>query len=244
MAKELPYFKFEPSLWDTGNIQLCSREDKGLFIDLCSIYWQRLGDLPIKLVVQKLCAGNATALNSLIDTEIIKVIDGAICIDFLNEQLSEFYNLSQQNSKNALDGWKKRKNAVALQPHSERNAIRGEKRKEEEIKVDESKEKENCLFFGSGDSDFILIPPKYASDKWKKIIGGAGLAEFYQANMSSIKNPELIEKFLREKCGSHFEDFKHVHNTFIKFSTPNGNGKPNTNSAEVIIGKKQFAGKL
>lgn len=244
MAKELPYFKFEPSLWDTGNIQLCAREDKGLFIDLCSIYWQRLGDLPLKLAVQKLCAGNATALNPLIETEIIKVIDGAICIDFLNEQLSEFENLSQQNSKNALDGWKKRKNATLLQPHSDRNTIRGEERKGEEIKVDESIEKENFHFFGSGEFDFILIPPKYSGDKWKKIIGGAGLNEFYQANMSSIKHPELTEKFLREKSGSHFEDFKHVHNTFIKFSTPNRHGKPNTNSAEVIIGKKQFAGKL
>ena len=67
MAKELPYFKFEPSLWDTGNIQLCAREDKGLFVDLCSIYWQRLGDLPLKLAVQKLCAGNAPALNPLIE---------------------------------------------------------------------------------------------------------------------------------------------------------------------------------
>ncbi len=136
MAKELPYFKFEPSQWDTGNIQLCSREDKGLFIDICSIYWQRLGDLPLKLAVQKLCAGNATALNPLIESEIIKVIDGLICIDFLNEQLSGFENVSEQNSKNALEGWKKRrKNATALNPQSGNNAIR-----EEEIRLDKKKE--------------------------------------------------------------------------------------------------------
>ncbi len=33
MAKELPYFKFEPNAWENGNIQMLSREDKGLFID-------------------------------------------------------------------------------------------------------------------------------------------------------------------------------------------------------------------
>ena len=28
MAKELPYFKFEPNQWENGNIQMLSREDK------------------------------------------------------------------------------------------------------------------------------------------------------------------------------------------------------------------------
>ena len=59
MAKELPYFKFEPSEWDNGIIQMCSRESKGLFIDICAMYWSRLGNLPYKLVLQKLCNGNA-----------------------------------------------------------------------------------------------------------------------------------------------------------------------------------------
>jgi uncharacterized LabA/DUF88 family protein len=34
MAKELPYFKFEPNQWENGNIQICSHEEKGVFIDL------------------------------------------------------------------------------------------------------------------------------------------------------------------------------------------------------------------
>ena len=34
---------------------------KGVFIDLCSMYWSRLGDLPYKLPVGKICNGNATA---------------------------------------------------------------------------------------------------------------------------------------------------------------------------------------
>jgi hypothetical protein len=142
MAKELPYFKFEPNQWENGNIQMLSREDKGLFIDLCSMYWSRLGDFPLKLAIQKLCAGNATALNPLCDENIIQVIDGLISIEFLNEQLSEFENTSNQNSKNAREGWEKRRkkdilsdrNATALNPQCESDAIREEKRREEKIK--------------------------------------------------------------------------------------------------------------
>ena len=148
MASELPFFKFEPNQWDNGNIQICTREDKGLFMDLCSMYWSRLGDLPLKLAVQKLCAGNASAFNSLIEENIFAVIDGFICIGFLNEQLAGFKNTSKQNSQNAKDGWdKRRKNkassvsdATASKPHSEVDAIREEERREDKIRKDKIKE--------------------------------------------------------------------------------------------------------
>jgi len=141
MAKELPYFKFEPNQWENGNIQMLSREDKGLFIDLCSMYWSRLGDVPLKLAIQKLCAGNATALNSLCDEKIIEVLDSNIFIKFLSEQLNEFEDTSKQNSKNAKEGWEKRRklkdecerNATASNPQCENDAIREDKIKEDKI---------------------------------------------------------------------------------------------------------------
>jgi len=141
MAKELPYFKFEPNQWENGNVQMCSREDKGLFIDLCSMYWSRLGDLPLKLAIQKLCAGNATALNSLCEDKIIVLENGFIRIDFLEEQLSEFDNTSKQNSKNAKERWEKyrkqkdecERNATALNSQCENDAIREDKIREDKI---------------------------------------------------------------------------------------------------------------
>lgn len=144
MAKELPYFKFEPNQWENGNIQICSREDKGLFMDLCSMYWSRLGDLPFKLAVQKLCGGNAVAFDSLINEKIFTVIDGMICIDYLNEQLNEFDNTSKVNSENAKKGWDKRReikalsegNAVALNSQCESDAIREEEIREDKKKVE------------------------------------------------------------------------------------------------------------
>ena len=141
MAKELPYYKFEPNQWENGNIQICTREDKGLFIDLCSMYWSRLGDVPLKLAIQKLCGGNASAFDSLINEGIFEVINDMICINFLNEQLGEFDNTSKQNSKSAKLRWEKHRkekemserNASALITQCENDAIREDKRIEDNI---------------------------------------------------------------------------------------------------------------
>lgn len=142
MAKELPYFKFEPNAWENGNIQMLSREDKGLFIDICSMFWSRLGDLPEKLVIQKLCGGNASALKSLYEENIIESLDGAIYVKFLSIQLQEFENTRSQNSENAKKRWQKHheqkdsseRNATASSSQCETDAIREEERREEKIK--------------------------------------------------------------------------------------------------------------
>ena len=147
MAKELPYFKFEPNAWENGNIQMLSREDKGLFIDICSMFWSRLGDLPEKLVIQKLCGGNASALISLYEENIIELIDGAVYVKFLSIQLQEFENTSTKNSENAKERWRKHReqkdsserNATALNSQCETDARREEKRREEKMKGDNKK---------------------------------------------------------------------------------------------------------
>lgn len=167
MAKELPFFKFEPSLWENGNIQICSFEAQGVFVNVCSMYWQRLGDLPYKLAVQKACKGNATALDSLCDDGIIKLIDGMICIDFLNEQLAEFGNTSKVNSENARSGWeKRRKDATAKRPQSDRNAIREEKRREDERIEDKKDTVDFSLFWNKYEKKVGL---KDCKKKWDKL---------------------------------------------------------------------------
>jgi hypothetical protein len=135
MAKELPYFKFEPSEWDNGNIQMCSRESKGLFIDLCSIYWSRLGELPYALALQKLCNGNKDALQELQKQEIFGVIDGNIVIEFLDEQLTERGETSEKRRNAANKRWN---DASALQKQSKSNASRVEESIGEKKKVEES----------------------------------------------------------------------------------------------------------
>lgn len=137
MAKELPYFKFEPSEWDNGNIQMCSRDSKGLFVDLCSIYWTRLGELPYALALQKLCNGNKDAMQELIKHEIFGVIDGNIVIQFLDEQLLERGQISEKRRESAQKRWS---DANALQVDSKSNAKRREENIKEEKKKEEQKE--------------------------------------------------------------------------------------------------------
>jgi hypothetical protein len=139
MAKELPYFKFEPSKWDNGNIQLCSFEAQGIFINLCCIYWSRMGDLPLKLAEQKLFRSNAHAYTELMQEEIFAVNEGKIVITFLDEQLSNFGGLSETKAKAAKARWDKVResqqvNADALHVQSTSNAIREEERREEKKK--------------------------------------------------------------------------------------------------------------
>jgi len=131
MAKELPYFRFEPSEWDNGNIQMCSRQSKGLFIDLCALYWSRLGELPYALALQKLCNGSEDAFHELKNNNIFGVLDGMIVIEFLDEQLEQLGQVSEKRRKSAEKRWK---DAKAIQMHSKRNANRREENRIEEKK--------------------------------------------------------------------------------------------------------------
>ena len=170
------------------------------------MYWQRLGNLPYKLALQKVCNGNATALDSLIEEQVIKLIDGDICIDFLNEQLSGFENTSKVNSENARSGWLKRKNnAPALQPHSERNAIR------------EEKSKEDIYTHGKGKFS-ITIKKVYAGDKIHKI---HDLDKYFHYTGQSQALHEAgwfwFDEFLQANSGKVFNDPDHLYNTFRQF---------------------------
>jgi hypothetical protein len=197
MAKELPYFKFEPNQWENGNIQICTHEEKGVFIDLCSMYWSRLGDVSFKLAVQKLCGGNAAALHSLCENKIIEVIGENIYINYLSEQLNEFEDTSKKNSKNAKDGWIKRRlskdksepNATAKQPQSERNAIR------------EDKIKENIIF--SFNEFWELYPNKTSKQKSEQIF-----KKLKDSELQKIK--DTLKSFINFKP---FETYNHPNPT-------------------------------
>lgn len=206
MAKELPYFKFEPNEWENGNIQMLSREDKGLFIDLCCMYWSRLGDMPYRLAIQKVCGGNANALTPLFEDDIISVDENdIIVISFLQEQLSEFSNISNQNSKNAKDGWEKRRkqkelserNATAYDSQSESDAIREDKIREDEIKEKNNNKfdfKKSLLSFGF---NYDLV------SEWLKVRKAKKLTNSEVAYKDFIKQVELNgqdKNYILEQC--------------------------------------------
>lgn len=167
MAKELPYFRFEPSEWDNGNIQICSRESKGLFIDICSIYWSRLGELPYALALQKLCNGKEDALQELKNADIFGVIDGQIVIEFLDEQLSERGQVSEKRRNAAQKRWS---DANALQVESKSNANRREENRIEEKKKEDNSTPLRAFKFQSVDfTNAWLEWEQYRKEKKQKL---------------------------------------------------------------------------
>ena len=133
MAKELPYYKHEPSEWLEGEIQICSDEAIVCFINLCSGYWLKLGCMSYAFAVQKYCRRNSNILLELIDAGIVDVDAENIRIKFLDKQLIEFNEVSEKRSQAANKRWS---NANALQVQSKSNAIREDKIKEQNINID------------------------------------------------------------------------------------------------------------
>ena len=193
MAKELPYFKFEPSEWENGNIQMCSTISKGLFIDICSIYWARIGELPYALALQKLCRGDAELMKELLGHDIIRVENDFIIIDFLDEQLQEFKGISERRKDAANQRWKNNtENANAMQLHSKSNAIREEEIREEEIReekkrVDKSKEEKKVI-----DQNKILLFDEFWFNYDKKEGRAEALKVWMKIDLEKMAN--IIEK--------------------------------------------------
>lgn len=130
MAKELPYYKHEPSEWLEGEIQVCSDEAIVCFTNLCSGYWLKLGSMTYAFALQKYCRRNPIILQELIQAGVIDKNGDNIIIKFLDKQLNEFNDLSGKRSKAAQKRWS---NANALQVESKSNAIREDKRREKNI---------------------------------------------------------------------------------------------------------------
>lgn len=138
MAKELPYFKFEPSEWLEGEIQICSDKTIVCFVNLCSGYWLKLGCISYAFALQKYCLRDENVLKELIKNNIIHIDGENIIINFLDKQLNEFQKTSEARRKSANKRWS---DANALQNLSKSNAIREEEIKEEERREEEIKEK-------------------------------------------------------------------------------------------------------
>jgi hypothetical protein len=91
--KETPFFKFDTASWLGGSIQFTSLECKGLFIDLCALYWETQKPVKIdtKLKVRLRCDEGtlSNVIGTLIDLGIISNSEAGITIDFLDELMQE-----------------------------------------------------------------------------------------------------------------------------------------------------------
>ena len=154
MAKELPYFQFEPAEYLTKDISFCSLSAQGLFINLCSYYWQRECNLTVKQFLKRL--KHETELNELIEEEVISVEEGVIFIGFLDEQYEKATKQRNTNKQNGSKGGRPKKiNPIESETKPKQNPIESESKGIREDKIREEKKKEDNIR-----EDIILLEKK------------------------------------------------------------------------------------
>lgn len=143
MAKELPYFQFEPAEYLTGDISFCSLSAQGLFTILCSYYWQRSCKLTKDQFLRRI--NSPKEFQELVDENVIKLEKNSIKIKFLDIQLERVENQSKVNKINGSKGGRPRKKnpkETETKPkqnpkETETKGIREDKIREDKIKLDE-----------------------------------------------------------------------------------------------------------
>jgi len=141
MAKELPYFQFEPAEYLTKDISFCSLAAQGLFINICSYYWQRACNLTKDQILKRL--NYEEELNELINEGVIDLVDDNLIIKFLDIQYKNATKLSLDNSRKGKLGGAKKGNQNARktsQKQPENNPKTSHKIREDKIIEDNIKE--------------------------------------------------------------------------------------------------------
>lgn len=168
MAKELPFFKWMPEKYITGDITLCSFEAQGIFANLCSFYWAKKCIISLANAKQRYNSCLAS-FQELLDKEIIKLDENEnLVIEFLDEQMNMFINISEKRAKSGFKGGK----AKGKQMLSKRKAktIYKDKDKDKDILVKNQEifEKEVLVFKEQYDLSLLKAFYAYWSEPDKK----------------------------------------------------------------------------
>ena len=167
MAKDLPYYKHFPAEWITGDITLCSMTTQGVFVNLCNYYWNRSCCMSYANAVQRFTE-HKKSVDELIEKGIIKTSDNEnekiIIIEFLDEQMQEFENISEKRREAANKRYST--NAVQEQCKSSAKPHNKEKRREEKRKVENYTVNE---FPFLGDEKFSGLWNDYLKDRKSKL---------------------------------------------------------------------------
>lgn len=248
MAKELPYFQFEPAEYLTKDISFCSLSAQGLFINICAYYWQRQCNLSLEQFKRRL--NHDSELNELINEGVIDIVENQIKIKFLDSQFLKATNQSKVNSSNGSKGGRPKKekpteteNKPKENPiESETKGIREDKIKEEEIIEDDillKKETKSIFSFEKSLIEFgaekQLVKDWLATRKIKKLASTkTALDDFLNEVIKSGKN---VNEVLKKCCASGWGGFKASWDWKENNNQQNtSNGKQQTTTA----GKERF----
>lgn len=181
MAKELPYFQFEPAEYLTKDISFCSLSAQGLFINICSFYWQRQCDLSKEQFLRRFNYPNE--FEELIKEGVIDIKNEKIKIKFLDSQYLKATEKSTINSNNGSKGGRPKKlKETEIKPN--KNPIESESKgiREDNIIKDEIIENnKNDIFY----NDLII------SQQWLEQVAINNVPKF---NIDEIKEKLLIFK--------------------------------------------------
>ena len=106
---KLPYFKFMVCDWLSGDIQMCSMEAQGVFVNLCAKLWQKGGYLPDDdaQIARILRIDEATFSKARAELEQCSIIatngNGTCYVEFILEQVGE---LTEQHKSRVAAGRK------------------------------------------------------------------------------------------------------------------------------------------
>ena len=141
MAKELPYFQFEPAEYLTKDVSFCSLSAQGMFINICSYYWQRQCSLTKEQLLRRL--DYPDILDELINEGVIDLEGNNIIIKFLDLQYKNATNKSNINTINGLKGGRPKKKTESKpnqNPNHNRNETESKGIREDKIIKDNIKE--------------------------------------------------------------------------------------------------------
>ena len=157
MARELPYFKFEPLAFMSGDINLERWELQGIFYNICAFYWSK--DCNVSLtVIGKKYAGSEPLIEELINLGIMDVDDDFISISFLNEQWTSKETQKQINIINGKKGGRpKKQNETENKPNGFSFANQNDNRNETHIEYNKSKVEVEVNTEDLGFEDFTLL---------------------------------------------------------------------------------------
>lgn len=120
MSKELPYFKFYVNEWITGDITLEDYEIQGIFINICAYYWSKECVCTFVQLNKRFRDVSDYQFQILIDNNIMKIVDGNVIINFLDEQNGDRKLKSATNSNNGSKGGRPLKK-TENKPNEKRN---------------------------------------------------------------------------------------------------------------------------
>jgi hypothetical protein len=176
MAKGLPYFKFTPSEWLTGDICFEDLEAQGLFINICAWYWQRDGVLSIEDINKRY--NKPMALVSL-SNRFFNLENNQISIAFLDEQLIERKHQSKENSKNGKLGGRPKVLKTLEEKPTALISLSETKANEKAIRIRIRKEEEKIDIFKTTLQDCEKLFIEKTAYNWQEQFAKNEASKFY-----------------------------------------------------------------